>query len=43
MVPCGTHACGILAKKRKKGREREREREEAKKAREASIGWKRPR
>lgn len=26
MVPCGTHACGILAKKRKRGRERERER-----------------
>lgn len=40
MVPCGTHACGILAKKK---RERKREREEAKKGREASIGWKRPR
>lgn len=39
MVPCGTHACGILAKKRKRGRERERERRSKKKReRRASVG-----
>lgn len=38
MVPCGTHACGILAKKKEGDEERQKERE-----REASIGWKRGR
>lgn len=36
MVPCGTHACGILAKKRERGREREKKQKKGE--RRASVG-----
>lgn len=39
MVPCGTHACGILAKKKKERKgEREREKKQKKRERRASVG-----